>query len=72
MIHWPSSAKDGQLKVRETAVTIEPRMLVVLDCSASSYVDGEAFEDAVRVAASPRRRRRRQVQRDGLPHDVRQ
>ncbi len=51
LIHWRSVAKTGELMIRKNIITSEPRLMVLLDTWAGSYAD-EAFEDAVRVAAS--------------------
>jgi uncharacterized protein (DUF58 family) len=49
-IHWRSSARTGQLMVREHIDTVEPAMAVVLDNAAR--LDPAIFEHAVEVAAS--------------------
>lgn len=50
-VHWKKSAQTGQLLVTHKVVPDEPNMMLVLDTKESSY-SSEAFEDAVRVAAS--------------------
>ena len=52
LVHWPSTARTGQLMVRHTVVTNEPSLVLVLDTAAASYPDPSDFEHAVRVFAS--------------------
>ncbi|MEU4427886.1 DUF58 domain-containing protein [Actinoplanes sp. NPDC024001] len=50
-IHWRSSAKVGELMVREQVDTAEPVLVVLLDDRASAHT-GESFEHACEAAAS--------------------
>jgi uncharacterized protein (DUF58 family) len=50
-VHWPSTAKTGQLVVRHHVDTAQPYSIVVLDQSEWRY-DESTFEEAVDVAAS--------------------
>jgi uncharacterized protein (DUF58 family) len=51
-VHWRSSAKVGQLMVREQLDTSEPTIIVLLDDRASAHPDPETFESACEAAAS--------------------
>lgn len=51
-IHWKSTAKTGQLMVRQYEETRRSEMLVALDVREESYVDEAEFELAVSAAAS--------------------
>ncbi|NUS72493.1 MAG: DUF58 domain-containing protein [Corynebacteriales bacterium] len=51
-VHWRTSAKVGQLMVREHVDTSLPRMVVLLDDRQIAYPDPQDFEVAVEAAAS--------------------
>lgn len=51
-VHWPSSAKRDELMIRQLEVPWQARALVLLDQRAGRYPTPEAFEHAVRGAAS--------------------
>ncbi|MEM9467255.1 MAG: DUF58 domain-containing protein [Actinomycetota bacterium] len=51
LVHWKTSARTDQLLVRHNIDVHRPRTCVVLDTTAGLY-RGDAFEDAIRVAAS--------------------
>jgi len=51
-VHWPSSAKRDELMIRQLEVPWQARALVVLDQRQGPYPISEAFEQAVRGAAS--------------------
>jgi uncharacterized protein (DUF58 family) len=51
-IHWKSTAKTGQLMVRQFEETVRARLGVVLSLAAGDYATGEEFELAVSAAAS--------------------
>jgi uncharacterized protein (DUF58 family) len=51
-VHWRSSAKVGELMVREQLDTSEPTIIVLLDDRASAHPDPETFESACEAGAS--------------------
>lgn len=51
-VHWPSSAKRDLLMIKQLEVPWQARALVLLDVRAERYPIPEAFEQAVRGAAS--------------------
>lgn len=52
LVHWPSTAKTGQLVVRQHVDVTEASALVVVDDAYASYADPLAFEEALDVTAS--------------------
>ncbi|MFT4109854.1 DUF58 domain-containing protein [Propionicimonas sp.] len=51
-IHWKSTARTGELMVRQYEESRRSRVAVVLSCAAEEYVDEDEFELAVSAAAS--------------------
>jgi len=51
-VHWPSSAKRDELMIKQLEVPWQARALVLLDVREDRYRDQDAFEHAVRGAAS--------------------
>jgi uncharacterized protein (DUF58 family) len=51
-VHWRTTARVGELMVREYVDTSLPRLVVLLDDRAGAYPDPESFEDACEAAAS--------------------
>jgi uncharacterized protein (DUF58 family) len=51
-IHWRSSARTGDLMVRQFEETRQSRIAIAIDLSDQSYASEDEFEDAVSVAAS--------------------
>ena len=51
-IHWRSSARTGDLMVRQFEETRQSRIVIAIDLSDQSYAGEDEFEDAVSVAAS--------------------
>ncbi|GLY99871.1 DUF58 domain-containing protein [Actinoplanes sp. NBRC 103695] len=51
-VHWRSSAKVGELMVREQLDTSEPTIVVLLDDRTQAHPDPETFESACEAAAS--------------------
>jgi uncharacterized protein (DUF58 family) len=51
-VHWPSSAKRDELMIRQLEMPWQARALVLLDQRSERYPSAEAFEHAVRGAAS--------------------
>ncbi len=50
-VHWPSTARTGQLVVRHNVDTAQPYTVVLLDLDPSRY-SADTFEEAVDAAAS--------------------
>lgn len=50
-VHWPSTARLGQLVVRHNVDTAQPYTVVLLDLNPARYSE-ETFEEAVDVASS--------------------
>lgn len=50
-VHWPSTARRGQLMVRQDELPWQGRVTILLDTRATAH-DGESFEGAVSAAAS--------------------
>ncbi|HEU4347123.1 MAG TPA: DUF58 domain-containing protein [Actinoplanes sp.] len=51
-VHWRSSAKVGELMVREQLDTSEPTIVVLLDDRAAAHPRPDSFESACEAAAS--------------------
>ncbi|GAA2699610.1 DUF58 domain-containing protein [Micromonospora olivasterospora] len=51
-VHWRTSARVGELMVRENVDTSLPRIVVLLDNRAAAHRDPESFESACEAAAS--------------------
>ncbi|MGW1062547.1 DUF58 domain-containing protein [Micromonospora rubida] len=51
-VHWRTSARVGELMVRENVDTSLPRIVVLLDDRAAAHPDPESFESACEAAAS--------------------
>ena len=51
-VHWRTTARVGELMVREYVDTSLPRMVVLLDARARGYPEPERFEDTCEAAAS--------------------
>ncbi len=51
-VHWRTTARIGELMVREHVDTSLPRLVVLLDDRAAAYGDAEQFESACEAAAS--------------------
>ncbi|MEO3777459.1 DUF58 domain-containing protein [Micromonospora sp. B11E3] len=51
-VHWRTSARVGELMVRENVDTSLPRIVVLLDNRAAAHRDPQSFESACEAAAS--------------------
>lgn len=51
-VHWPSTARTGQIMIRQHEVAGQGRVTVGIDASSSSHPDAAVFEAAVSAAAS--------------------
>ncbi len=51
-VHWPTTARRDEMMIRQFETPWEPRALVVVDPRSVVYENQEAFETAIRGAAS--------------------
>ncbi|NOY55018.1 MAG: DUF58 domain-containing protein [Actinobacteria bacterium] len=51
-VHWPTTARRDEMMIRQFEAPWEPRALVVVDPRSAVYGSQEAFETAIRGAAS--------------------
>jgi uncharacterized protein (DUF58 family) len=51
-VHWPASAHRDELMIKQLEMPWQSRALVLLDIRAAAYTTPDAFEHAVRGAAS--------------------
>ena len=51
-VHWPSSARQDELMIKQLEMPWQSRALVLLDIRAEAYSTPESFEHAVRGTAS--------------------
>jgi uncharacterized protein (DUF58 family) len=59
-VHWPSSARRDDLMIKQLEMPWQSRALILLDIRENAYSTPEAFEHAVRGAASAMRHLYRQ------------
>src|SRR5207244_7669851 len=69
-VHWPSTARRGQLMVKELEDSPRDEIAVLLDADAKAVV-GESFDVQVRAAGSILDADGRRGRRRGLGHDPR-
>jgi len=51
-VHWPSSAKQDELMIKQLETPWKARALIIFDTRKSAYENGQCFEQAVKGTAS--------------------